>query len=685
MKINKKLPALLLAGVIAFGGGTLPQNIPCNTEIVQAASISRKSLTMKVGEKTKLKVKGTNKKAKWSSNNKEVATVNKNGRVTAVSEGVAVIAAKVGKKKYKCNVTVEADNQYTEKTVSVYRESLTSNETATIRMYGDIPYMKIDAFYNDLYFTGAEAYQQQASPMTVTRNGSVYETTAYDGTKGVFDAEKDTFVCKNLDKFANPPYYALLLASERDPSAPFVRISHTEYSGTLTAKAMDFGKYNIDLVGDGDELWVPLAALQSLFSSPFAYNAFFNGKAIYMQDGMETLQPVSARMTDSEYYVFMESPRSEEKARFDYNVLCFYVDNCFGFPARSRLSASIAEVGLDKTLDKTIDDINLPAIKEYLLSADMEEYVYGLYALLTAVDDGGHTTFADIPLMTEERKAAWAQKNAELGIVPSEKTAYAAVSFTGIVSVISSIPKDSFDLNEDITYDNGEWGKYYEKGDTAMYLFTQFYCNRLGWTRYEDGQTTEMPEDSMGTFMKCLEKAKSNPNIKKFVIFLPLNTGGESGIATTMAKIISGQAYRHQYDAYTGQDETIYYDVDLNFDGVFDEKDNEISYPFQFAVIAGATTYSAANYLTSMAKDNGICVMGEQSGGGACSPQPTPESEGTMFNLSGRYSLLDKNNEHVDFGIVPDYLLTQEKDGEVDYSRFFDFAEISRLIEEYYK
>ena len=572
-----------------------------------------------------------------------------------------------------------------EKTVPVYRDRPESDESAVIRMYGDIPYMKIDDFYNNLYFTGAEAYPQQASPMTVTRNGNSYETTAYNGTKGVFNVEAGTFTCENLDAYANPPYYALLLASERDSSAPFVRISHTEYSGALTAKTMDFSKYGIKLEGDGDELWVPLAVLQCLFSSPYAYNAYFNGKGIYMQDGMETLQPESARNLDSEYYDFMKNARSEEKARFDYSVLCFYVDNCFGYPERSRLSESIAEVGLDKTLDQTIDGIHLSAIKESLLSTDMEEYVFGIFALMTAIDDGGHTTFADMPMLTEERKVAWAKKKAELGLVPSEKNALADASFNSITKVYQQAAKDNFDYVEGITYDNGEWANYFEKGDTALYLFTHFYCNRLSWTQYEDGQLSEMPQDTMGTFMKCLEKAKSNPNIKKFVIFLAMNNGGESGIATTMAKIISGQAYRHQYNAYTGQDEIIWYDVDLNFDGVFDEKDNEVSYPFKFAVIAGANTYSAANYLTSMAKDNGVCVLGEQSGGGACSPQPTPESEGTMFNLSARYKLVDRNNEHVDFGIVPDVVLTVEKDGETDYGRFFDFEEISRLIDAFYQ
>ena len=62
--------------------------------------------------------------------------------------------------------------------------------------------------------------------------------------------------------------------------------------------------------------------------------------------------------------------------------------------------------------------------------------------------------------------------------------------------------------------------------------------------------------------------------------------------------------------------------------------------------------------LANMAKDNGIVVLGEQAGGGACSPQITPE---------------------------PDYVLTKVNGGDYDYSLFADFVEISRMIDEYYK
>ena len=578
-----------------------------------------------------------------------------------------------------------AEGAGTEKTVPVYRESMTGDETVTLRMVGDIPYMRIDDYYNRLIFTGAEKYPQQASPMTVTHSGSVYETTAYDGTKGIFDAEENSFACENLDVYSNPPYYALLLASERDPSAPFVSVSHTDYKGERKSVNVDFKKYGIDILGEGDDLWVPLAVLQGLFCSPYAYNVFYNGKAIYLSDGMQLLQAADAKDADGDYYAFGGTERSEEKIRFDYGSLCFYVDTCYGYPERSRLSESLAEVGLDGTLDRTIDGMNLPGVKKLLLSPDMKEYTCGLFLLLTALDDGGHTAFVDFGWVPEENLTAWPGIIAELGISRTDRTNYAGASSQGLSAAFETAMQNSFDRAEVLVYDNAkEQAVYLEQGDTAMFVFDHFYCNRAAWTAYEDGVLSEMPEDSMGSFMKALEMAKANPNIKNFVVNIAMNAGGESGIATTIAKLICGQAYRHQLDILTGQDETIWYDIDLDFDGDFDEEDGKVSYPFRFAVIEGARTYSAANYLANMAKDNGVCVLGERSGGGANSPQMTPESEGLWFQLSGRYKLMDKNNETVDFGVEPDYVLTEEKDGAYDYSRFFDFAEISRLIDEYY-
>ena len=71
-----------------------------------AASISRKSLTLKNGQTATLKVSGV-KKVKWSSSRTSVATVSSKGKVKAKKAGTAKITAKSGRKKWTCTVKVK--------------------------------------------------------------------------------------------------------------------------------------------------------------------------------------------------------------------------------------------------------------------------------------------------------------------------------------------------------------------------------------------------------------------------------------------------------------------------------------------------------------------------------------------------------------------------------------------------
>ena len=90
--------------------------------------LNKKSITLPVAKTFKLKVKGTKKKVKWKSSNKNVATVNKKGLVKAKKAGKATIRAQVGKKTYKCKVTVKDDVIYhTEMGVARYYEYRTKN------------------------------------------------------------------------------------------------------------------------------------------------------------------------------------------------------------------------------------------------------------------------------------------------------------------------------------------------------------------------------------------------------------------------------------------------------------------------------------------------------------------------------------------------------------------------------
>ena len=68
--------------------------------------LNKKSISLTEEETFNLKLTGSSVKT-WSSSNTSVVMVDANGKVTAVGAGTATITAKVGKKKYKCKITVK--------------------------------------------------------------------------------------------------------------------------------------------------------------------------------------------------------------------------------------------------------------------------------------------------------------------------------------------------------------------------------------------------------------------------------------------------------------------------------------------------------------------------------------------------------------------------------------------------
>lgn len=99
-KIKKFLMLfLVMAGVLALGSETA----------VQAAKVrlSKKELTLEIGNSKKITVKGTSEKITWASSDKNVATVKK-GKITAKGAGTCNITATFGTETLTCVVTVNA-------------------------------------------------------------------------------------------------------------------------------------------------------------------------------------------------------------------------------------------------------------------------------------------------------------------------------------------------------------------------------------------------------------------------------------------------------------------------------------------------------------------------------------------------------------------------------------------------
>lgn len=117
MKQMKKILSLSLVLVLSLS--LLP--VTSISAASKKVKLNKTKATIYVGKTVTLKLRNNKRKVKWSTSNKKVAIVTKKGKVTGKKAGKATITAKVGKKKYKCKITVrskykrkitEKDKQY---------------------------------------------------------------------------------------------------------------------------------------------------------------------------------------------------------------------------------------------------------------------------------------------------------------------------------------------------------------------------------------------------------------------------------------------------------------------------------------------------------------------------------------------------------------------------------------------
>lgn len=107
MKCVKRMLVMIM--VVCISLTMIPMESENGLQTVQAATkikLNKSKMTLVSGQKSNLRVSGTQVKVTWSSSKKSVATVDKKGRVTARKKGSCIVTARVGKKTYKCKVTV---------------------------------------------------------------------------------------------------------------------------------------------------------------------------------------------------------------------------------------------------------------------------------------------------------------------------------------------------------------------------------------------------------------------------------------------------------------------------------------------------------------------------------------------------------------------------------------------------
>ncbi len=579
-------------------------------------------------------------------------------------------------------------------------------DTVTLRFYDDMPnvaYISATLFHDLVHPGNGAAFQKE-------EDGTY--TLSNDFGQAVVDVDQDIFSSDDYYAYtdtAGPS--ATAKVGELLDEAPFARYAGTNADPSASAVTFDFSKYGIDLRGDDEGVYLPFATLSDLYiDSSFMYRASYNTEKVQVlghhQDYM--LMDMDEEWSDP---ILHMKERPADLAAFSYAELCFALEHFYGYPGSEEIDETIMkEQGLDAAL-KAYGKLGENAAS-LLQSTDVFEYFAGSDRLRLLLWDGDHTNIFfmnSTGVMMSEDSFEWTEKIDQINDRLND--GYDELFNEKLNKEKAKESVMYFAKNEQRNQSLGE-GTYFTSGNTALCVFDSFSMNKEAWNAYYAQEEKDLDaflettqDDPLVVLLNALKKAQEDPNITNFVIDMSLNPGGNDGVAAVVESILTGEARSYQKDMISGQSYEGYFEVDRNFDGVFDEKDDEVSYDFNFAILTGDVSYSNASIIPAIMKDSGILIMGEKTRGGCCTLQDLATAEGIEFYMStGRLHHIHENGEEFESGVVPDVdLYIYDENGDrietvkevndiygittyhvPDYSGFYDLESIGKIMDEHY-
>lgn len=155
-----------------------------------------------------------------------------------------------------------------------------------------------------------------------------------------------------------------------------------------------------------------------------------------------------------------------------------------------------------------------------------------------------------------------------------------------------------------------------------------------------DGFNAQTP-DSMRDYMA---EIKAKGSVQDIILNLACNTGGIIGTAWQVMGHMTDEPLTYQsFNIGDGSHIVAQYETDT------------VAPNFNWYVLTSPVTFSAANLVTSMAKDMGIAtIIGQQSSGGASSITTNILPNGTILIISSANVLANSDFESIEFGIPVD-------------------------------
>ena len=263
----------------------------------------------------------------------------------------------------------EPEAAFTEKSLPVIRDSLDSTETASVRVYEDlpnVPYMSVTDFYNRFYLVSTDLKEG----MSFERDGNIYTVTNFCDDTAMFDIDSDTITIDNMERFVKLAcdLQATESKSGLDPDYPYAQLSHSVDPEKAVPKKLSLADYSIDLRGDESGVYAPLPTLADIFASASGFYVVYSGEKIYVIDYLG-LYMNSVMQDDPDYFNAVKKDCPEDMAKYTYNEFCFNMDLWYGKPGQECIHDDLMKGTLDEVLTE-----KYPEVKEMLLAGDFENF-----------------------------------------------------------------------------------------------------------------------------------------------------------------------------------------------------------------------------------------------------------------------------------------------------------------------
>lgn len=571
---------------------------------------------------------------------------------------------------------------YIEKTTAVISDGEPAGEIV-LRFYDATPnvaYMGLSA---------CSMYLNQ-QPLTFRDNGDgTCALVNGIGEELICDAEAGQITVADWDRFFDLPMPIENDAKGwKDTTLPCVRFVDVTFEGEAQPVTFDFTRYGINLYVDGEDIYLPVSIVNNIMTDVATRHLRYNGEDLYLgRVDLEGIAPEGFYNAEKYRAELEGQPRPDDIVRQCYADLCFTFDYLYGCPGRGVLGDAVAEKGLDQALID-LGDEGLK-LREGLLSSDLPTYLSSINKLFMLYLCDGHTSFISSAEIQSVEEPAW-------NSLVSFK-----LSMNSLMDILNSPMTMNQIVNMLIPNERSEiWGEefYRECGNTAIIRLDTFMPDEAAWDSYYSGEG-DWPEDALGNVISGLRKASENPAIENVILDLSCNAGGSPDVMMTILAMTTGQDKLYGIHKLTGRRMTFTFEVDANFDGVFDERDKAVRYDYNYGVLTTRYAFSCGNLFPFIFQEGGAVVIGEPTSGGSCCVQVGTDSEGFMYMMSSaQWQLVDAQGMDVESGCSVDLPIEPAQSfarnmvaaflgassGAPTFEAFFDDARLNDMMNEWF-